>query len=350
MRTAAVILAAGAATRFGSLKQVATLGDGTLLEAVIGTARASGLDPIIVVVPPTVHVPADVVAVENPAPELGMSRSLQLGLGAVPVDADAAVVMLGDQPTLATSAIAALLTARGARPIVAALARGLLAPPVLLEREAFRLADEVSGDRGLRDLLRDHPDLVNAVDVGEHAPDVDTPADLTRLQGAGESCPGCYAKFDVLPGAATHEYVGSSPGCWAAFGELAAREFGDPAYGAVHRHTVDVYMVQHPGQHERRQRQSVALHLIGLCHWLEHGMQAGQLNPITQSLASQKREWPWLQPPDAYDITVLDVLAATSPEQHRELVQAWAVSVWQAWSAHREIVRGWAADAMKARR
>ncbi len=91
----------------------------------------------------------------------------------------------------------------------------------------------------------------------------------------------------------------ASPGCWAAFTELIAREFGDQAYGALHRHAVDAYAVQHPGTDDRRARQSVAVHLIGLCHWLEHGMPADALTRITQALTTEPREWPWL---DAADV------------------------------------------------
>ena len=52
MKTAAVILAAGASTRFGSPKQLARIGGRTLLEQVVATARAAGLDPVVAVVPP----------------------------------------------------------------------------------------------------------------------------------------------------------------------------------------------------------------------------------------------------------------------------------------------------------
>ena len=48
-RVAAVVLAAGASTRFGSPKQLAPFAGGTMLDAVIGTARRAGLDPVIVV-------------------------------------------------------------------------------------------------------------------------------------------------------------------------------------------------------------------------------------------------------------------------------------------------------------
>jgi CTP:molybdopterin cytidylyltransferase MocA len=73
--------------------------------------------------------------------------------------------------------------ARGSRPLVAALAEGVLAPPVLIERTHFSLADGLSGDVGLRDLLRENPALVTSVPVPTHVLDVDTPDDLGRLSG-----------------------------------------------------------------------------------------------------------------------------------------------------------------------
>jgi molybdenum cofactor cytidylyltransferase len=181
MRTAAVILAAGASMRFGSPKQLAPFGAGTVLDAVVELARRGGLEPIVVVLPSTVPIPPGVIAVVNDAPDQGLSRSLRLGLGAVPQDAAAALILLGDQPTVSPSVIAELVGARGERPIVAARAAGLLGPPVLLERSIFAMAESTSGDQGLRDLIRGNRHLVTPIEVGEHAPDVDTPADLERL-------------------------------------------------------------------------------------------------------------------------------------------------------------------------
>jgi len=44
-----------------------------------------------------------------------------------------------------------------------------------------------------------------------------------------------------------HAYMLSSPGCWAAYGELLAREYSDSAYRRLHRLSVDAYALQHPG-------------------------------------------------------------------------------------------------------
>ena len=184
----AVILAAGMSRRYRSPKQLAVVEGRTLLEHVTDAARAAQLDPVVVVVPVWLAPPAGrddspLRWIRNPFPERGMSLSLRLGLRALGPETSAAVILLGDQPGTLASTISEVVAARGDRPLVAALAEGLLAPPVLIERTHFSLADGLSGDVGLRDLLRGNPELVTSVAVSAHAPDLDTPDDLGRLTG-----------------------------------------------------------------------------------------------------------------------------------------------------------------------
>jgi CTP:molybdopterin cytidylyltransferase MocA len=345
MTVAAVILAAGASSRFGSSKAAVRIGSRTMLQVVVDAATAAGLSPVIVVAPTSLAVPESAEAVRNDAPEQGMSRSLRVGIAAVPPDAEAAVVLLADQPTITVEQLRALDGWRGGTPVVATRSDGVLGPPVLVEREGFHLVASVGGDAGLRDLLRSDPSLVTAVEH-DAVPDIDTPADLERIT---EPCPGCGARYLPHVLDETHPYIGASPACWATFGEVLAREFGDVGYGVVHRHSVDVYAVQHPGTDGRRERQSVAVHLVGLCHWLEHGLTATELNPMTQALASSNADWPWLTPPDRYELTVVDVLRARSGEEHVRMTQAWAASAWEAWAPHHDTVRAWAAEALRDR-
>lgn len=342
-RVAAVILAAGASSRFGSPKQLAPFDGGTVLDAVIDTARRARLSPIVVVAPTDLPLPADVVRVPNDDPTAGLSRSVRLGVAAVQAGS-AAVILLGDQPTLAFSHLGRMLAARGSTSIVATAAGGVLAPPVLLEPPAFALVEDLRGDRGLRDLLGARPEDITEVEVTRHPPDVDEPADLEAL---AEACPGCGARYAPHATNLTHAYIGASPACWATFGELLAREFQDLEYGRLHRHTVDVYAVQHPGDDDRRQRQSVAIHLTGLCHWLEHGMDAQRVIAATQAMLQDGRpDWPWLAPPTEYEMTVGDVLAAGTSVEHERLVRRWAELTWAAWQPHHDVVRRWAADAL----
>lgn len=346
MTIAAVILAAGGARRFGSAKVATRIGSRSMMQVVADTAVAAGLSPVIVVAPSALDVPDVALAVRNDAPEMGMSRSLRLGIATVPPDAEAAVILLADQPTVDVAHLRRLLAARGATPVVATRASDALGPPAVLERDAFGLAESVGGDAGMRDLLRTDPTLVTAVEQAA-LPDVDTPEDLEAIT---EPCPGCAARF--LPQVAddTHPYIGASAACWSAFGELLAREFGDPGFGRVHRHSVDVYAAQHPGGDDRRQRQSVALHLVGLCHWLEHDLALEALNRVTARLAGLDRAWPWLEPPAAYALTVTDVLAARDAAAYVDLVRRWGQATWAAWAPHHDAVRAWAAEALRDER
>lgn len=185
-KVGAVILAAGASRRYGSPKQLVVLDGRTLLEHAIDAAAWAELRPVVAVVPVWLSRPASLAVdwmrwIRNPFPERGMSLSLRLGLEALGDEVEAAVILLGDQPRLPASTIGAVLAARGQRPLVAARAGGILAPPVLIERDHFHLVDGLSGDTGLRELLRDRPELVTSVDLAAHSPDVDRPVDVGRL-------------------------------------------------------------------------------------------------------------------------------------------------------------------------
>lgn len=184
----AVILAAGASRRYGSPKQLVVVDGRTLLEHAIDAAMSSGLAPVVAVVPVWLSRPGRLDDdrlrwIRNPFPERGMSLSLRLGLEALGDEVEAAVILLGDQPRLPEASIGAILAARGERPVVAAAADGILAPPILVERSHFHLVEGLTGDIGLRQLIRANPDLVTAVPVPAHAPDVDTPDDLRRITG-----------------------------------------------------------------------------------------------------------------------------------------------------------------------
>ena len=168
------------------------------------------------------------------------------------------------------------------------------------------------------------------------------PADRSR-------CDGCGLVLPVRAGP-THPYIGASPACWALFGEVLAREYGDPEYSRLHQVTVDTYAVQHPGVPERRAIQSVALHLITLCLVLEDAADPAEGPKLHKRLAG----WPsfhWLEPPSPTGgITVADVLRARTPVEHERMVEEWARDVWAAWEPHHATVRGWIERALSGDR
>jgi molybdenum cofactor cytidylyltransferase len=195
---AAVILAAGRSRRFGGDKLLAEWQGRPLLWYVLdvtAAARASGslADARVVVAADNAAVAAlarsaGLPCVVNPDADQGLSTSLRCGLGALPSDAGAALVLLADQPMIRLDVIARLAAAwrSGAGPILRpryAGSPGTPGHPVLLERTVWPLADRLEGDAGLGALIASGGAGVTMVDVDGVNPDVDTPADLKTLNG-----------------------------------------------------------------------------------------------------------------------------------------------------------------------
>ena len=157
-------------------------------------------------------------------------------------------------------------------------------------------------------------------------------------------CVGCGALFPESDGP-VHRYMDSSPGCWAAYGEVLAREYGDPEYGRVHRLTVDAYAAQHPGRASAQAVRSVAFHLVRLCLVLERGFDMRRAADAMKAVAARKDAYRWLAPPASLgEATVADVLRARNAGEHVAAVEAWARTVWLAWSCHHDTVRAWASE------
>jgi CTP:molybdopterin cytidylyltransferase MocA len=116
----------------------------------------------------------------------GMSTSVRVGIQSCRPEAQAAVVLLADQPLVGWEAVERLVRAfeEGAEVAVATYG-GEPRNPVLFTREVWPLLlSEMSGDRGARVVLKRHSHLVTEVpcdDVADPA-DVDTVEDLRRLE------------------------------------------------------------------------------------------------------------------------------------------------------------------------
>lgn len=167
-----------------------------------------------------------------------------------------------------------------------------------------------------------------------------------RLPMAMIPCFGCGAQVPDIDGP-VHAYMASTPGCWQTYGEVLAAEYGDVTYWPAHQLTVDAYAVQHPTNPDRRNRQSVAVHLISLHLVLERDV-APQHAPKARSHHVKRHRatgFPWMDPPPCRGtVTVADVVGAANAEEHFERVRRWADAAWQAWASHHSQVRAWAAD------
>jgi hypothetical protein len=134
----------------------------------------------------------------------------------------------------------------------------------------------------------------------------------------------------------------SSPACWAAYGEVLAREYADQAYFAVHRLSVDAYAVQHPGHPSPQAVRAVAVHLVRLCLLLERGLPMQRANAAMLKASEREESYVWLEPPTSRgSMTVTDVWKAEGVEAHMAAVRRWAESAWTAWAPHHATVRSW---------
>ena len=189
MRTAGVVLAAGASRRMGRPKQLLPLGGRTLLDAVLATARRARLDEIVLVlgaeaerIAGTVDTGGVRVVVAADHAE-GMGASLRAGVSALGPEVERVVVLLGDQPRVTPELVDAVLDRHrdSGLSAAAACAGGVPGPPVVADRRLWPQLLGACGDRGLRSVLRANPEMVATLSVEGVTVDVDTPDDYRRV-------------------------------------------------------------------------------------------------------------------------------------------------------------------------
>ncbi|MBJ7472355.1 MAG: NTP transferase domain-containing protein [Solirubrobacteraceae bacterium] len=190
MSVAAIILAAGAATRFGSLKQLAEVeGVPLVARAVAAASGVAVLDPVVLVVGAegervAAAVPEGrhrTVTCEDWAD--GLSASLRSGIvGAGPVDA--AMILLADQPLVSSALVRRVLAdgmpalAKGIHDAARPVWEGRPGHPVLLGWRGLSRHRELRGDVGISSLLE--PERILLLRSLDESPviDVDYPRDL----------------------------------------------------------------------------------------------------------------------------------------------------------------------------
>ncbi|MBI2526919.1 MAG: nucleotidyltransferase family protein [Candidatus Rokubacteria bacterium] len=188
---AGIVLAAGLSRRMGQAKLFLDWGGRPLIRRTVERVASSGLDDILVVVGPA---PSDIEAaleglgarlVVNAHPEAGQAGSIEAGIRALVPGTAAALVALGDQPTVPGEVIPALLRAfrESGRPVAAPRYRGARGNPVLFSAALFSELLALGGDQGGRCVVDRDPARVTLVDFDLPMPeDLDTPGDYERLR------------------------------------------------------------------------------------------------------------------------------------------------------------------------
>jgi molybdenum cofactor cytidylyltransferase len=176
-----LVLAAGGSSRLGQPKQLLPFGSSTLLGHVLDAARACSFDQLLCVVgggAAGVLAAVDfggVEVVENPDFGEGCSSSIAAALGAVDARSELLALMLGDQPGVSATTVAALLAGRGEAPLAACSYSDGRGHPLAFARTMFGELQALHGDKAVWKLLDRHAAEVVEVPIDSPIPrDVDT--------------------------------------------------------------------------------------------------------------------------------------------------------------------------------
>ncbi|MER5500513.1 MULTISPECIES: NTP transferase domain-containing protein [unclassified Streptomyces] len=191
---AGLLLAAGGGRRLGGRPKALLEHRGRpLVEHAVRVLRDGGCDPVHVVLGAAadeVLARADLsgcAVTVNPEWARGMGSSLRAGLGALTgAGADAALVLLVDQPGIGARAVDRVRSAyRSRRSLAAAAYDGERGHPVLFGADLWaEVAADAVGDRGARAYLRERRDAITLVECSDvaQAYDIDTAEDLGHLE------------------------------------------------------------------------------------------------------------------------------------------------------------------------
>jgi hypothetical protein len=124
------------------------------------------------------------------------------------------------------------------------------------------------------------------------------------------------------------------------FGMLQTLEMERFGYPDVHRLVVDAYAAQHPGPGaERRDRQSVFVHLASIHLVVEEGRTSTEAGELLRRLTSGRPEFPLLQRSDPGAIDLRHAWDAVDLGDYERRVREWAVAVWTSYEPSHAVIR-----------
>ena len=192
VRVGCVIMAAGNAARFGANKLLAEVGGRSLICRALNAVPLDLLHAAVVV---TQYPEVEALArergfqtVENDRPDLGISRTIHLGLTALG-EVEGAMFLVSDQPLLRRETVAAALRRGPGAPerIVVLSAGGRRGNPCVFPGKFFPELLALRGDRGGSAVIRAHPEALLLVEAAEEELwDVDTVRELEALMPPAE--------------------------------------------------------------------------------------------------------------------------------------------------------------------
>ena len=192
----AIILAAGASSRFGQAKQLLSFQGESLVRRAVRSAIEGGCACVTVVVGDardpieTELRETPAIIVENPEWQRGLGTSIRCGLRHLlssRPELDAIVLLACDQPFVDASVITSLIAQRenSRKPIVASSYANTLGIPALFDRVCFEALLALPDDSGAKALIESRSIDVAPMEFEKGAIDIDTPVDFERIKTEG---------------------------------------------------------------------------------------------------------------------------------------------------------------------
>ncbi len=195
-KVAGILLAAGASTRMGRLKQLLPVSGVPLVERTVCAALESRLDRLVLVLG---HRAGEVESalgpvkwdsrlriVHNPLYRKGISSSLIAGLEKIADSHHHAMILLADMPFIDGGVINQLIAShlKSQLPIGAVKLSDRAGHPVIFRRDLFPELKTLTGDMGARALLKKYRDQICfiAPEMGYDHRDIDTAEDYQKFQ------------------------------------------------------------------------------------------------------------------------------------------------------------------------
>lgn len=183
-KIACVVLASGLSSRFGEGdKLAADLCGHSMLSYVLRTAKAVGFGQVFCVVKQKAfQAGAGVTWIENDNPSAGQGHALRLGLrGARDLGWKNCVVMLGDMPLVSDAYLRNMISNYNKKQSIISISESYRLPPALFNSDAIDKILSQNSAMGARKIF-DQLNLFTLPLDAEAALDVDTPADLARVE------------------------------------------------------------------------------------------------------------------------------------------------------------------------
>jgi molybdenum cofactor cytidylyltransferase len=185
----AIVLAAGTASRFGSIKQLREFRGATLVRRATELAEGVCGERSVLVVGHEWQKVVEASAplrgffVRNEQYRDGIASSISQGVRAVAQAADAVLLILADQPLVTVSHLRALAEqwAQSKSDIVASQYAGVTGPPIVFPARCFPKLMALQGDHGARSVVAGDTGSVRAITFEDGAIDIDRSADLEAI-------------------------------------------------------------------------------------------------------------------------------------------------------------------------